>query len=342
MKKSILALTLTAALFSCKKDIEQKTITATDISGNGFIKGSVEKTIITPNGGVWTNNTKIPASGVNVTVRVSTQQIYPNSNYNSTEVFSGTTDANGYYSIAVKSNGTSNGVTASVFVEGFVGTQDTLINGVTKTGRSCNYFGSNQNTQIYKGQTNWWNPSVWSFGNGNMTVHADLTNPNANVLGTAIVSGSVNLAYIRQAITVVSGTPGAPAYTETNVPVPDGSRVYCTLTQDPLTLTPRVYQVSTTAGTYTFNLNTVNAGTPGFAQNSVIWVSDVVKSRDTVKVTTVMTGTVFVSTSTAAPVAGKTGVYSGNTLNQNVNGLFSNENRNAINFTYSQFEFTAN
>ena len=47
MKKSLLALTLTAALFSCKKDIEQKSITATDLSGNGWVKGSVEKTIIT-------------------------------------------------------------------------------------------------------------------------------------------------------------------------------------------------------------------------------------------------------------------------------------------------------
>ena len=348
MKKSLLALTLTAALFSCKKDIEQKTITATDNSGNGFIKGQLMKTIITPNGnGAWTNNTKVPAAGVNITARVATNGgngIYPSSNYNSTEVFSGTTDANGWYNIAVKSNGTSNGVQAQVFVEGFNGTQDTLINGTTKVGRLCNYFGQSTFTQVYKGQTAfpWNNTFTWSFNNGNMTVVTDINNPTANNLGTAIVTGSVNMSFVRQSITVVSGTPQAAVYSNTNVPVPDGTKVYCTLTNDPLTLSPKVYQVSTTAGTYTFNLNTVNAGTPGFNQNSTIWVSDLVKSRDTVKVTVVMTGTTFVSSSTAAPVAGETGVYDASGLGQNHNSLFSNENRNSINFTYAAGNFQPN
>jgi len=346
MKKSLLALTLTAALFSCKKDIEQKSLDATDITGTGWVKGNLQKTIITPNGsGNWTNNTKVAAAGVNIQVRVSTNGglgIYPNSNYQGTEVFSGVTDANGNYAIAVKSNGTTNGVDANIIIEGWQGTQDTLINGVTKVGRLCNYFGINNTQRVYKGQSTWWNGiTPWSFNNGNMTVVNDINNPNSNNLGTAIVTGSVGYTVWQSSVNVISGTVQPAAITNTYVmKSPVGTKVYATFNNDPLTLSPKPYQATTDAnGSYTFNFATVNAGTPGFGQNASIWVSDLQATRDTMKITSVYTGTTFVSTSTAI-ATGRAGVYDG--LSNGQGSLFSNEVRNAVNLVHGFFNFTAN
>lgn len=348
MKKSLLALTLTAALFSCKKDIEQKSLEATDITGTGWVKGNLQKTIITPNGGGgWTNQTKVAAAGVNIQVRVATNGgngIYPNSNYAATEVFTGQTDANGNYAIAVKTNGTNSGVNANIIVEGFQGTQDTLINGVTKVGRLCNYFGYSNNVTVYKGQATWWNNMpTWQlgFGNNNMSVVNDNNNPTSSNLGTAVVTGSVGYTVWQSSLTVVSGTPGAPAITNTAVLTANaGTKIYATFSNDPLTLSPKMYETSTAAnGTYTFNFATVNNGTPGFAQNATIWIADYNTTRDTVKITSVYTGTTFVSTSTAM-ATGKSGTYNG--FNMNQNSLFSNEVRNANNFIFSFGSFTAN
>lgn len=345
MKKSLLALTLTAALFSCKKDIEQKSLEATDITGNGYVKGNLQKTIITPNGGGgWNNDTRVAAAGVNISIRVATNGfngIYPNSNYVSSEIFSGTTDANGNFNIAVKSNGTTNGVNGTVFIEGWQGTQDTLINGVTKVGRLCNYFGTTANVAVFKGQSSYVNFNRWSFNQGNMSVVNDLNNPNSSSLGTAIVTGSVGYTVWQSSLTVVSGTPGAPAITNTAVLTANaGTKIYATFSNDPLTLSPKMYETSTAAnGTYTFNFATVNNGTPGFAQNATIWIADYNTTRDTVKITSVYTGTTFVSTSTAM-ATGKSGTYNG--FNMNQNGLFSNEVRNANNFIFPFGNFTAN
>ncbi|HRH10324.1 MAG TPA: hypothetical protein PLU73_02365 [Bacteroidia bacterium] len=345
MKKSLLALTLTAALFSCKKDIEQKSLDATDITGTGWVKGNLQKTIITPSNGSWNNDTKVAAAGVNIQVRVATNGgngIYPNSNYASTEVFTGQTDANGNFAIAVKSNGTSNGVSANIIIEGWQGTQDTLINGVTKVGRLCNYFGTSNNVTVYKGQATWWNGiNRWSFNVGNMSVVNDNNNPTSPNLGTAIVTGSVGYTVWQSSVNVISGTVQPAAITNTYVmKSPVGTKVYATFSNDPLTLSPKPYQATTDAnGSYTFNFATVNAGTPGFGQSASIWVSDLQATRDTMKITSVYTGTTFVSTSTAI-ATGKAGVYDG--FNNNQGSLFSNEVRNAVNFVHGFFSFTAN
>lgn len=350
MKKSLLALTLTAALFSCKKEIEQKSLSSEDISGDGWVKGNLQKTVITPvaGGAGWTNTVKVPAAGVNITIRVATNGangIYPNSSYASTQVFTGTTDANGNYAIAVKSSGTGAGVAAAVSVEGFVGTQDTIINGVTKTGRTCQYIGQSSNVTVWKGQTTWYSPNTWSFANNNMNVVVDIQNPNAVNIGTAVVTGSVSKSFIRWLTTIQTATPTSTvsAQSNTNVPV-SGGRVYLTLDVDPLTLSTKVYQTTTdAAGQYTFNVSTVNPGTPGYTQNSTVWVSDMVGTRDTVKVTVTMNGTATISNVTATPfTTGQAGVYSGNTLNQAQNALFSNEVRNAVNINYNSGTFTPN
>jgi hypothetical protein len=350
MKKSLLALTLTAALFSCKKDIEQKSLSAEDTTGDGWLKGNLRKTVITPNGaGGWQSTANVPAGNVNITVRVNTNGaggIYPNSSYNSTQVFTGSTDAQGNYVIPVKSSGTGAGVTAAVMVEGFIGTQDTVINGTTKTGRTCQYIGTSANQTVYKGQTTWYNPAVWSFANGNMGVVTDLQNPNAAWIGTAVVTGSVSKSYIRWLTTIQTATPTSTvsAQSNTNVPV-SGGNVYLTLNSDPFSLGAKVYQTTTnSSGQYTFNVTTVNNGTAGFpTQNSTIWVSDLVASRDTVKVTVTMNGTTTISNVTATPfTTGDFGVYNGSGLNQAQNGLFSNEVRNAVNINYSAGTFQPN
>jgi hypothetical protein len=347
MKKSLLALTLTAALFSCKKDIEQKTLEAKDISGQGWVKGNLTKTIITPNGnGGWTNNTKVPASGVNVTIRVATNGvngIYPNSNYASTEVFTGSTDAQGNYAIGVKSNGTGNGVTASIFIEGFTGTQDTMINGATKTGKWCAYVGTSANQTVYKGQTSWWNPNTWSFNNGNMMVIADVTNPTTPNIGSAIITGSIAYSFVRSATTNNNGTITVAPPTSTDVPVPDGTKVWYTFDVDPLTLSTRVYQTTTSAGNYTFNVQTVAVNTNGFNQNGTVWLQDLTGTRDTVKCLTTITGTVVGAQTTASPfTTGKPGVWNAAGITSFQGGLFNNEVRNAVNLTYNQASFTAN
>jgi len=347
MKKSLLALTLSAALFSCKKDIEQKSLSANDISGNGWVKGVLRKTIITPDGFAgWTNGTKVPAANVGIQVRVQTNGafgIYPNSNFQSTEVFTGISDANGNFAIPVKSNGTSNGVNATIIIEGFQATQDTLINGVTKPGRLCNYFGQSANLTVFKGQSAWWNNiAEWAFYNGNMTVASDLTNPTSPALGTAIITGSVGYSVFTQSITANTQTTG-PANSTNMIAnsvktVADGTKIYYTFNVDPLTLTTKVYQTATSNGSYTFNVNTVNAGTNGFNQDGVVWVNDYPTLKDTVRVTTSYNGTVNLGTNSTT-IPGKAGVYNA-PAGINQNGLYSNEIRNAVNILYTGF--TAN
>ncbi|MBK9284137.1 MAG: hypothetical protein IPM51_07420 [Sphingobacteriaceae bacterium] len=348
MKKSLLALTLTAALFSCKKDIEQKSLEATDITGMGWVKGTLRKTIITPDGGAgWTSNTKVPAAGVNVSVRVNKNGgtgIYPNSNQSGVEVFNGVTDANGNYAIAVKSNGTSNGVNALVLVEGFQGTQDTLINGVTKTGRLCNYFGMSQNMMVYKGQSTYWNGNnninEWAFYNGNMSVVNDNNNPTQNQIGTAQITGSVTFGVWTSSTNVVSGTVQPSSVNQNGLlTAPAGTKVYYTFNTDPLSLSTKVYETSLAAnGTYTFDVSTVKVNTPGFGQDGNVWIQDLRQSRDTIKITSVYTGTTFVSSSTVI-ATGPTGVYNGGTFS-NQNDLFNGEIRNGVNHNYNFFSFT--
>ena len=78
--------------------------------------------------------------------------LYPNSIDQGADVYSATSDANGYWAMNVKTNAT--GVTGYVTMNGFNGTQDTIINGVTKTGLFANYFGNTPgNTTFFMGTT---------------------------------------------------------------------------------------------------------------------------------------------------------------------------------------------
>lgn len=321
MKKSLLALSLTALFFSCKK--EKTEFTATDVTGNAVITGVCTKNVITPSTGtlgVWTTTARIPAAGVQVQVTVNKNSLYPNSIAQGADVYSTSTDANGKYSLSVKANAT--GVNALFTIVGFNGTQDTIINGTKKAGLYANYFGTQYNINaIRMGAT--YDQGVYNFIASNLS-----TNPNNILVGTAVVSGSVSINHV---LTTKTGTalptsvPGG-----TNIAVPAGLTVYLSLDKDPTTLAPKMYTTQTDAnGRYSFTLNTVNSGTSGFNQNASIWVADYATTRDTVRI---------VDGNNAPTVTGRAGVF--NSISTNQNGVYTNEIRNATNLNYNSF--TAN
>lgn len=309
MKKSILALSLTAALFACKKD-KTNSFTQTDVTGTSIVKGTVSKNVVTPNGfGTWNPNARIPAAGVNVTVKVNKNSLYPNSSAVGADVYSATSDKDGNYSITIKSN--ANGVNAIITIDGFTGTVDTIINGVTKTGLYSTYTGNFRNPNIVMGQNYQFDHSF--FGN------AVTTNPNTIYkIGKATITGSVAVNFVKE---VTTGT--LVTLTTTNVPVA-GRTVYLNFSNDPTTQATKLYTATTDAsGYYTFEVETVPANTNGFTnQNAVIWVADYAASRDTIKAN----GTLK---------AGPLGVFSQQTLNQF--NVYNNNIRNANHFFYNSF-----
>jgi hypothetical protein len=316
MKKSLLALSITLALFSCKKKDTTTDFTATDVTGTSIVKGNVNKNVITPNGnGGWTNTNRVNMSGVLVTIKVNKSSLYPNSSAQGADVYSGTTDANGNYAISVRSN--ASGVAALITIDGFTGTQDTIINNVTKTGLYATYAGTSQNRTLFMGQNATFD---WNFTATNVS-----SNPNNFNIGTAQLSGSISMNY---ALTTKTGTnPIVVVPGGTNIAVPAGITVYMSLDKDPTLLTTKLYTATTDAnGHYSFTFPTVAATTPGFLQNATIWVADYAATRDTMRV---------VNGSNAPTTAGPSGVFGNNSTNQG--GLYNNENRNATNFSFNGF-----
>ncbi|MBL7922520.1 MAG: hypothetical protein JNJ40_19540 [Bacteroidia bacterium] len=317
MKKSLLALSIiTLALFSCKKDKETSDFTATDVTGISVVKGNVNKNVVTPNGnGGWINTSRVNMSGIVVTIKVNkggSQGLYPNSTANGADVYSATTDANGNYAISVKSNAT--GVSALITIDGFTGTQDTIINGVTKTGLYATYAGTSVTRNLFMGQNT-------TFDH-NFTAANVSSNPNTITIGSAIVTGSINMNLVRK---VTTGT--VVAFSTTNIAVPANTPVYLSFDKDPTLLNAKMYQTTTSAnGSYTFNLSTVPVGTSGFNQDATIWVADWATSRDTMN----FNGTNFINIT-----PGVQGVY--NKATTTTNGVYSTEIRNAINLGYGAF-----
>ena len=320
MKKSLLALSLTALFFSCKKETKTE-FKATDVTGNAVITGVCTKNVITPNtNGNWITTARIPASGVQVQVTINKNSLYPNSIAQGADVYSSSTDANGKYSLAVKAN--AQGVSALFTIVGFTGTQDTIINGTTKTGLFANYFGTQYSINgVRVGAT--YDQGTYNFNASNLS-----TNPNNIQIGTAIVSGSVSANHV---LTTKTGTAAAVVVPGgTNIAVPAGITVYLSLDKDPTTLAPKMYTAQTDAnGRYSFTLNTVASSVAGFNQNATIWVADYATTRDTVRV---------VDGNSAPTVTGRAGVFNNTSTNQN--GVYTNEIRNATNLNYGSF--TAN
>ena len=318
MKKSLLALSLTVLLFSCKKETKTE-FTATDVTGTTIVKGTCIKSINIPDGsGGWTTGT-VPAANVAVSVKVNKSELYPNSIAQGADIYSAVTDAQGNYAISVKTNAT--GVNAWMTISGFTGTHDTLINGVTKTGLYANFFGSTNNLSLWMGMTV--QRPTHTFNPSNLS-----SNPNNIVIGSAIVSGSVSVRHILK--TVVTGTAASVVFSNTNIAMPSGSTVYMSLDKDPTTLAPKMYTATTDAnGRYSFTFPTVANGTAGFNQNASLWVADYAASQDTIQV---------INNGAPTTITGKSGVFNSTSTNQNA--LYSLENRNATNMALNVF--TAN
>lgn len=310
MKKSILILSASAILFSCKKD-KTNDFTQTDVTGTTIVKGNINRNIITPNGsGVWTTSAKVPAAGITVSIKVNKNSLYPNSTAQGADVYTGTTNDKGDYSIAVKSN--ANGVSALISIDGFTSTLDTLINGVVKPGLYASYIGISTSKTLFMGQN-----TQFDYG---FTASNVSSNPNNIVIGAATITGTVGVTFIKE---VLTGT--LVTLTTTNYPVANRT-VYLNFSNDPTTLAPKLYEVTTDAsGKYTFDFATVAKGTSGFKQSATVWVADYAASQDTLK-----------ANNTIKP--GRAGVFK--QVNANQDSVYNSHIRNANNMNYSSF--TAN
>jgi hypothetical protein len=314
MKKAILAIGLTAVLFSCKKR-EENEFTATDNTGTTVVSGTItrDQLTIATNGTLNTTATNyaIPAEGVNVTVRVKkygNQGLYPAVNESQRpdgfDSYSATTDANGRYSITVKSNGL--GVQAVVTTNDFVATKDTLLGSSVKTGLLNKYTGTNSgNVMLYKGVN--YDRSI------NLTGSPLVNSPNVINAGTAIVTGSIGVTYVKKRTNFNLDTVVALS----------GATVYLEYDRDPVTLVKKTYMATTdNAGKYTFTVATPNNSEAGFNKTAKVWLNDRAANRDTFSVANTI-------------VTGRAGVYS--SVNNTYNNVYSTVIRNAANLTYSSF-----
>lgn len=309
MKNLLFVIALATLLVSCKKD-KKEDFKATDVTGTGTISGHVNKNVVTPDGGgSFTNSSRVPAKGIRVSVKINKNQLYPNSNAQGADVYTATTDSLGNYNISVKTN--ANGVNASISIEGFAATLDTIINGVVKPGFYATYAGSNQNITVVMGQG-------YQI-NHNFTASNISSNPNTIVVGSAVITGSVGMSVVKEFS--VSGFP--ISYVNEIVAVPAGHIVYLNFQNDPATLSAKTYTAVTNAnGFYTFNVSTVDQNTAGFSQNADIWINDFAKTRDTL-------------TLSGAVKTGPAGVFQMETTSQN--GVYSNTIKNATHLSYTNF-----
>jgi len=316
MKKAILAIGLTAVLFSCKKR-EENEFTATDNTGTTVVTGTITKQMLTlaPNGSNNTsvNNAYVPAEGVNVTVRVKkygNQGLYPAVNESQRpdgfDSYSAVTDANGRYTITVKSNGL--GVQAQITTNEFSGTKDTLVGTVVKTGLLNLYPSQNSgNITLNKGVNYDWSRQI----NGNTLVNA----PNVYNSGTAIITGTVGIDYIKK----------RTGFTVDTTLVLAGATVYFEYDRDPITFQKKTYTATTDAsGKYTFTVATPNQNVSGFNQQGLLWINDRAATRDTFTVANTR-------------VTGRAGVYSEDSYN--IYGVYSNAIRNGNHIGYYWYNF---
>lgn len=295
MKNTFLLIGLTAVLFSCKKK-EENTFEATDMTGTTVVEGTATKQI----GGNVT-----PISGAVVTVKVRNGGgggLYPGSNAVGSEVYTGTTNSMGKYSISVKTNGT--GVNAEITFKGFSAKNDTATSAILYDYPTAVY-----NPTLYKGV---------NITQNNNYVGNPLVTPSNQGVGTATVSG---ILYINRPRFTTSANTAAALGTSLT-PLPNHT-IYLEYDKDPMTLTKKVYTGTTDAtGRYSFVINTPNQSVAGFAKSAEISVVDYSTTADTI----LFGGGVR---------PGKPGVYSSSLIN--VGGVYSTVNKNNNPVTYGGF-----
>lgn len=295
MKNTFLLIGLTAVLFSCKKK-EDNTFSANDMTGTTVVEGTATKQI----GGNTT-----PLSGAVVTVKIKNSGaggLYPGSTAVGSEVYSGTTNAMGRYSISVKTNGT--GVSSEITFRGFSAKNDTAMSAI-----------------LYDYPTAMYTPTLYKGVNvtqNNNFVGTPLVTPSNQGVGTAIVSG---ILYInRPRFTTAANTTAALGTSLTPLP---NQAIYLEYDKDPMTLTKKVYTGTTDAtGRYSFVISTPNQSVTGFNKSADISVVDFATTADTI----LFGGGVR---------PGKAGVYSSAMIT--VGGVYSTVNKNNNPLTYGGF-----
>lgn len=295
MKNTFLLIGLAAALFSCKKK-EDNNFSASDMTGTTVVEGTATKTV----GGNTT-----PMAGAVVTVKIKnngTGGLYPGSSAVGSEVYSGTTNAMGRYSISVKTNGT--GVNSEITFKGFSAKNDTAASAI-----------------LYDYPTTVYTPVLYKGVNvtqNNNYVGTPLVTPSAQGVGTATVSG---ILYInRPRFTTSANTTAALGTSLTPLP---NQTIYLEYDKDPMTLTKKVYTGTTDAtGRYSFVITTPNQNVTGFAKSAEISVVDFATTADTI----LFGGGVR---------PGKPGVYSASMIT--VGGVYSTANKNNNPITYGGF-----
>ena len=303
----MIILALIIFINACKKE-EKIEFTATDMTGSTIVKGTITKNIIIPNGAGGYATGKIAASGINISIKIDKNALYPKSNAVGADIYNCTTDVNGNYSVTVKSNAI--GVTALITIESFTGTTDTLINGITKTGPLSKYTGTTFTKTIVMGSN--------STNNYDFNSEPINSNPNYNSkIGTAFINGAINIEYVKE---ILTGT--LITYGNTLMPL-EGYKVYLNFDKDPNTLAPKTYTTLTDAnGYYSFYITTVEQGTTGFAQNANIYIPDFYTTRDTIK-------------SNNTKKTGKYGKYPQKSIL--LNSLYNTNVRNGIYLNYNNF-----
>lgn len=258
MKKSFLILGLGFALLlgSCKKKTNPADFTATDLTGTATLRGNVMKTMAT--GG------NSPAVGVNISVKVNNSDLYPHSpTASGSQVFTGTTDNNGNYSISVKTLG-GTGVPALVTINQITGTFDPV------TGTQAIFSGTVTTMQLISSVTTDFNFVMTGNVNGNTVT-----------TGTATVMGTLKYQYFKEGPSNV--------YTLANFNLANHT-VYLDFDRDPITQVVKTYTTTTDAnGNYSFNITTTAAA--GYNDAAKLYVDDYATTQDTLKLSgTTVTG----------------------------------------------------
>ena len=249
MKKSILILAFIGVLVSCKKEEVAEEFEATDQTGTTVIKGMITKPQST--------GSNVPAAGVSISVKVNNTELYPNSpTATGSQVFSGTTDVNGYYSISVKTVG-GNGVNALVTINNSVGTFDPV------NGTQALFSGTSTNFQLISNVTKDYNYLMTSTTIGSPVI-----------TGTAVVSGTLKVMHYEEA---PAGVYTLKAYNLAN------HTILLDFDKDPTTQLVKTYSTTTDAsGNYSFTVTTTAAA--GYNNTAKLYAIDYPTTQDTIKI----------------------------------------------------------
>jgi hypothetical protein len=230
MKKTLLTIGVVAALFSCSKEDEITVLEATDLTGTAVVTGTISGD--NPLNG-W--NTA-GLEGVPVSIRVDNDQLYPNnSSAQGSEVYSGTTDAEGRYSISVTVN--QEGSAANVTFGNKI---------IIDPANGYSYTFSDDNSS---------SGSYTLYANQNKVIDTEYdsdSNGNANTapVGTGEVRGKV---YIEKSIEWAAGVFKDTLY------YLDNQNVTLVYDYDPTTRMPKTYTATTDAnGDYSFTVDCVD------------------------------------------------------------------------------------